>query len=822
VAICNSKQIRLLILILSGISSSVISGCGLRLNVPGTSTTSTSSSSSPQAPQAGGSGSSSAPSPLPQVPITNAPITNQPIPVSFQALTGCSNPNTGISNNDWGVGNDPVYTTANAVEPVVSTGTYTSNVIFWTSRETAPGQSVLMTGAFTDGTKSARVAVIPPGTVNWQALVQASSTVVPTTQQGTTGLSFIVPSNFAPGVYGFQIEDASAPPVLALANVPSVNWTIGIPSVTDPSIALQHQVHDCGAEPGELLQVFGKNFTSANQVILQSSDGIVYPLSPSTVDATSIVAAVPSALAPGTYNLWIGGSSWSATSSPASQITIYSPPSLSVSYATCPSLVGDGATDNTARLQACLDDDAPASGSKRLVYITIPSGNFVLTAGLKPHSYEFLQGNSPTTTNFIGSPKGAAPAMWFAVPQFFGMADLSFQGPANPSILGTLQTTGNPLLSGHTFFDNINFQSTADQSNGVEFMFSLTGPDIQVYNSVFLSGSNQVFDIGWGDGGIISGNQMIVNNSTGLGMGNSQNLIFKNNMISSQNTPGQGPNGYSAGTGLGISREFNQFGPSGLSQDVYVGYNTFQNMGSAGQQIISIDGGAGSYYGPVASSTASTVILGDDPAWNWVGTTNPQAAAIAIVTGTGMGQYSMLQSYSGRTINLITPWKVLPDSTSVVVITVYELNMTFAHNTITNTLGASIVLADALEGVIEDNVLTNSGSGILVSGFGPYGGPAAFSPVMNTDVLRNTIAVGEGTYIVPSPNTNNAGIVIVDFPGILLSGLLIRDNVIPPLQAIGSADGLNLVSAALIEQNQANWTPTWPIPGFLIQDNTPQ
>jgi hypothetical protein len=51
-----------------------------------------------------------------------------------------------------------------------------------------------------------------------------------------------------------------------------------------------------------------------------------------------------------------------------------------------------------------------------------------------------------------------------------------------------------------------------------------------------------------------------------------------------------------------------------------------------------------------------------------------------------------LQSYSGRTIQLMTPWKVMPDATSVVVISQYELNMTFGHNTITNTLGVSIVL----------------------------------------------------------------------------------------------------------------------------------
>jgi hypothetical protein len=169
----------------------------------------------------------------------------------------------------------------------------------------------------------------------------------------------------------------------------------------------------------------------------------------------------------------------------------------------------------------------------------------------------------------------------------------------------------------------------------------------------------------------------------------------------------------------------------------------------------------------------------------------------------------------------MTLWKVIPDETSLVVISQYELYMTFAHNTITNTLGASIVLADALEGAIEDNVLTNSGQGILIAAFGPYGGPAAYGPVMNTDVLRNTIAVGAGDLIFPDANPYLAGIGISDFPGCLLSGLMIRDNVVAAVNSIFSTDGLNGISANVIEQNQANWVPTFAIPGFLIQDNSP-
>jgi hypothetical protein len=750
-----------------------------------------------------------------------------PAPGAVQALTGCANPNTGTSNGDWGVGSDPVYTVVNNTAPVVGAPIYTSNTVFWTSRETAPGQSILLAGAFTDATKTARVAFIPPRTIDWQALVRGSTVVISTTQQSTTGLSFIVPVGFPAGIYGYEIEDPSAPAILGLANVPSLNWAIGVPTVTGPGAALQHQVYDCGAEPGGILRLFGKNFVASNQVILQSSSGVAYSLKPSKLDSNSATVTVPGSLAPGTYSVWVGSSPWDVTSSPAAQVTVYSPPSLMVQKVACSNLVGDGVTDNSKRLQSCLDWYAPIEGAMRgsmgvVAYITIPAGNFVLTEGVTAHPFEVLVGASSTATNFLGRPPGSPPAAWFNIPQYFGMANLSLQAPANPSLLlssGT--TTGNPLTSGHLFFNNVNFASSADASGGRESMFAIAGPDIQVYNSFFLSGSNQDLDIFYGDGGIVSGNHFVLNNWTGLGIQDSQNVIFEDNLTYSQNPLGQGGNGTSGGSGLSVSRANSQYGPSALSRDIYIGYNTFQNMGSNDQQVITNDGDGGSYLGPVASSTASTVTLAADPAWNWMGTTDPQAAVMAIVFGTGVGQYSFLQSYSGRTIHLVSPWKVLPDTTSIVVIAQYELNMTVAHNTITNTLGGSIVLGDALEGVIEDNVLTNSGQGILISAFGPYGGPAAYGPVMNTDVLRNTIALGAGDLIAHDQGNYIWGIGIQDFPGCLLSGLMIRDNVVPSVNVIYNTDGVNGISANVIEQNLAYWQPTFPTPGFLVQDNSP-
>jgi hypothetical protein len=699
---------------------------------------------------------------------------------------------------------------------------YTINNVFWTSRENEPGQSILLAGAFTDAVKTARIAFIPAGTMDWQSLVRSSATTVATLQQGTTGLSFRVPATFSAGVYGFQIEDPTAPPLIGLANVPTLRWTIGLPSVTGPDAALMHPIYDCGVEQGGVLRIFGKNFTPLDQVVFRSSNGLATVLAPSKLDTNAITVTVPAAFAAGTYSVWVGTSPWSATSSPATQITVFAPAALRLIAMPCPQLVGDGLTDNSRKLQACLDEYAPPAGADVITYITLPTGNFVLRDAITAHPFEVLEGVSPTATNIIGVPRAASPPAWLNVPQHFGMVNLSITAPANPNlVLSTGTNTGNPELCGHLFFNNVRVTSTSDESSGRETLFAVAGPDIQVYDSYFLSNSNQSLDLFYADGAIVSGSEVVLNNWTGLAISDSQNVIFENNLTHSQNPPQRAVAGHGGGSGLSVTRANNQFGPSALSRNVYIGYNIFEGMGSNDQQVITNDGDGGAYLGPVTSSTTNTVTLGADPAWNWMGTTNPEAAVIFIAFGTGAGQYSFIKSYSGRTISLETPWTVLPDQSSIVGITQYELNMTIAHNKISNTLGAAIVLGDALEGVVEDNTLSNAGQGILLSAMGPYGGPAAYGPMINTDVLRNSISRGAGNLFAYDQGNFLWGIGISDFPGCLFSGLMVRNNIVARGEVMYNSDGVNGVTANVIEQNQAEWSPTFPTAGFLVQDNSP-
>jgi hypothetical protein len=176
--------------------------------------------------------------------------------------------------------------------------------------------------------------------------------------------------------------------------------------------------------------------------------------------------------------------------------------------------------------------------------------------------------------------------------------------------------------------------------------------------------------------------------------------------------------------------------------------------------------------GPIDSSTPDTLTLANNPNWIWIGTSNPQAALLVVAFGTGVGQYSFLKSYSGRTPTLSTPLAVLPDSTSVVGVFQYELNIAIVRNTIKDTLGVSILLADALESATEDNSFINSGGGIIFSAYGPYGSPVGYGPVLNTDALRNRIEVGGGNLISRNAGHYIWGIGIENLPGCLLSGLV--------------------------------------------------
>ena len=502
-------------------------------------------------------------------------------------------------------------------------------------------------------------------------------------------------------------------------------------------------------------------------------------------------------------------------------LTILSPSVLAIGSAQCSTLVGNGLIDNTQLLQSCLDTNAPTAGGTQIRYLRIPVGTFLLRSAVTVRPGEVLIGSSSTSTKFIGTPNGPQPDAWFTLSQYTGLANISIDAPNAVALVAGSDLSGNPMLSGHQFLENLDLNSTPSGSNVHTWnMVGLAGPDLQVYNSRFLSGTNVGLRIDYGDGAIVSGNTFI-NNLAENYFNADQNLIIEANTVYSELGPG--PSGNDNGNAaFDLVRTFCVYCQSMVTRNEYIGYNTIHDLGmlSHDMQVIQMDGGAGAYYGSVASSTVDTVVLADDPNWVRTGTGDLEGISVAIVLGQGVGQQSFIKSVDGRAITLKTPWKVIPDSTSLVVITAAEPNLIIAHNTISNTQGVTICPFRMVDAVIEDNVLVDSGMGIFLWGQGPYGGASAFDPNIDVDVLRNNIETGTGEYLYVSPLDYGAGIGIEDNDAIMVSGLMIRNNYVTPLQSIYSTNGVNGINASVVERNRANWVDNgYKSRELLIQNN---
>jgi hypothetical protein len=770
-----------------------------------------------------------------QISVPETAGNSAPAALPFASSVGCENPYIGRFTN-WGDStqfqNGAIYVDVDLSGPNVGSPNYVSNAIFWISRETKPSQSVVMTGAFTSAPKTVKLAQIPEGTQDWRALVRNSPTSVLTIQDRVNGLSFTIPPTFQTGVYGFEIDSPDAEPIMGLANVPSIAWWMGVPSATDPVSALQHAVHPCGAEPGETLRLFGKNFAQAQSVVLQDSDGNLISLKPSHFDSNSISAVLPGTLPVGTYSLWVGSDTWDAVSSQPVLITIVSSPGFSVNTYQCTSLSGDGNTDDTANLQSCLDRYAPAAQSHEISLIAIPEGVFLLSGGITLRPYEAIIGSSSESTKFAGSPKGLPPTAWIQVSHHAGIANLTFNAPVNPylfvssdrlDISDKAGISGIPGESGDIFVSNVHLETTGRVSDAVqsEMVFAASGPDLQIYDSTFRTSHSgtaewqaSTFDSWYVDGAVISGSTF-VDTDAYFGFASSQNIIVERNEAYS--AEGTGPAG---GMAFSISRPFGAFSPRAHpARNVYLGYNYFHDIGWPDQNVIQTDGGASAYFGSIEQSSAAAITLAQDPSWIWT-SSNPLGLSVEIVSGKGAGQFSMVKSIDGRMIELITPLAVIPDESSLVQITDPKINLIFSHNRIADAAPVGILIyGGVVDSVIEDNDFEDNGRGLQFWAFGPYGG---YLSDFNNDILRNNLTAGTGRWIKNSTSVNPEGLGIGDMPGCFVSGLLMRENRVPFNQTIYATQYSNGIVENMIEQNHANVLHMIETPGFIVQDNSPR
>jgi hypothetical protein len=598
----------------------------------------------------------------------------------------------------------------------------------------------------------------------------------------------------AKGVYAIRIEDSSAAAVEMILNAPKLDWALGMPANSDVLEAPKQILHNCGAEAGGVLRIFGKNFPSSPSVILHDSGTSYYQLSVVSSDENSISVSVPASISSGNYYVWLGAGTQDAASSLASPVTIVAKPSGSLNKISC-NLNGDGSTDNASAMQSCLDSNQGSATATNPNYISLPAGNFVIGKTITLHPHQYIIGASTAGTTITGKSSGSAPATWIQGTAWFGLENLTLKAPVSKSLVaGNLN--GDPAIAGHVLIQGVNLTSGQDYSGGNQFMLNLSGPDIRINQSTLYASSGYALQLSYGDGVYVGNTNIPQDKDTSFMFQANQNVIFeKNTVIGAAGVAG----------GISFSRPFWEYVPSMISQNLYAGYNTMAKIQAPLTEGFTTDGGAQAYIGPIASASNNTVTVSNDMDYQWVGVTNPQTLVVSISQGTGVGQFRMVKAISGRQITLMDNWDVNPDNSSIVSVTSSQFRFVISHNIITDVIyEGAMFYANTFDSVIESNTLTNAGLGVYNVVYNDI-----YLNVVDADIINNTVAKGANTMFTADPL--KSGFILRNFQGTSLSGIYVRGNTVESGLTFDIANGITGISTLLIEGNnmsEGDWTKT--------------
>jgi hypothetical protein len=186
-------------------------------------------------------------------------------------------------------------------------------VVFWVSEPVSPGDVVMAYGGDLQGVRSVEISRLSDLTPGDAPKTAASNTAirakVPVLQASDHSFKFMLPNSFAPGVFALGYG-AYTP---RLIDAPQVDWC--------QAAGLLPGLRQNEAAPGSSIQIIGRNFVPAGhpgkvRVVLRGSTRRNFDTQVTQIDKYSIVAALPSSLPPGTYQIWVhngygGPAAWS-------------------------------------------------------------------------------------------------------------------------------------------------------------------------------------------------------------------------------------------------------------------------------------------------------------------------------------------------------------------------------------------------------------------------------------------------------------------------------------------------------------------------------
>ncbi len=510
------------------------------------------------------------------------------------------------------------------------------------------------------------------------------------------------------------------------------------------------------AGPGQSVSVFGQNLVlggQTNKVAVYLEPGAGNSAAARWVTVTDanpykVTIQLPADLPAGNWQVWAhnghgGEDGWSEPVS----LVVHGAQTWAgaVFDVTKYGAKGDGVTDDQAAIRAAIT--AAQAVSNSTVYL--PAGTYLVDGGFANVIGVRIQGAGMHSTMIEAGPAWQLPEDFFDP-----FHECLFFNPQSGTAFEDLTLSANHNFAGAESQNLVYARETTDLS------FTNVAFDAQDTAAVDVNGSRRVSF----EGCDLTGNTAFLGNASELFFDHC-NFYMTNdataalytwggNQISLTNNTCQdlNPSDPLNGEGWGLGRFLCANSIWGGGSDVYVADNTTINLGvrsgygdqNNGEQI-NWEGTITYFNGSVSVGSANTVMLS-----NYTGSAAGPGFVVAVVGGKGVGQVRTVARSDGSLVTLDTPWNVVPDATSTVVLETLPHNIVVYRNTFTakpyittSTTPIGSTAVEMFQGVsqliVDGNTFSKVGMGV-----GLWGGPtvpgdtANSDPVLFTTVARNT------------------------------------------------------------------------------------
>lgn len=674
--------------------------------------------------------------------------------------------------------------------------------MFWYSDPVGPDETVIVTGAQLDAVTAISISRVPDG-ASGQA---ASPRSVELIQKDAQSVKFVVPKDFAPGIYRFTLSYPQGE-ISARLNRPTVYW-------------VQASLGDT-VSPGGTVRVFGRNIVRrperAKLVLVPERAGQPIALTPGGGNLWHGSFRVSDTIAPGDYRLRLSngdGTDDDFVDAERIHVVPAAKETRTIFNVREYGAFGDGVINATRAIKAAI---SAAQQSGGIVYL--PRGRYLITGPLMIPSHVTLKGERTDLVNLVWQDVEDPPEALIAGTSHFAIEDLTIYTSRHGHVVVGGFLNGVPIpgaseialrrvrIRASAFRGHMSPEQTFQRMQKIDRQFGqsldtirltgdrLTVTDCDVVGSgrslYLLKASNTVIS-----GNILNNGRFGWNSFTG-----SNRIIFENNTVTAADLQGTGSS-------------INTLAPDVTgSENAFFANNVFKAIYGWDREALSSDGGGGFYFGPALSVAPDRLSL-PGPANERVIATTWLGAVVMVADGQGAGQFARVARFDlaaedkPMSIALDRKLAVELDATSIVTVVQMHQNYLVVNNTFEDVGVAAQFYGTGLNHVLAGNVATRTG-GFFDRGLIYH----HFQPSWQVQILNNRITEGNAYQAGPD-RTIASGEALIAVQAVRPPNMLKQ----PPLIRAVIVRGNRMENDSHIEITGA--TPVYPgVRDVVVEDN---